>query len=27
LVNGMFNIIEKHEQDNKSSVLGAFNNK
>ena len=27
LVNGMFNIIEKHEQDNKNSILGAFNNK
>lgn len=27
LVNGMFNIIEKHEKDNKSSILGAFNSK
>jgi hypothetical protein len=27
LVNGMFYLIEKHEKDNKSSVLGAFNSK
>ena len=27
LVNGMFNLIEKHEMDNKNSVLGSFNKK
>jgi hypothetical protein len=27
LVNGLFSIIEKHENDNKDSILGAFNKK
>ncbi|MBS1550143.1 MAG: DUF4197 family protein [Bacteroidetes bacterium] len=27
MVNGMFSIIEKHEKENKNSILGAFNKK